>query len=332
MRRALSQIWKKDDIPEFACEEDEVLSTLSEEDDRKRVSELEWEIENFHISTKQALQISSMEAERLKAQNENLSHHVSLLQAELDQIDQTIKDVKQLHRIRSSVLSFDSDHSSDASSVTEPPPLSSHFGTSKQNRAIGRDRCKPYDLSQESDNNSEINEYFRPNGGPLWSQPDGEAENLRVSMLRGNGALIKYRQMLRRVKALKTKHYASSNRRENSLQVEEDLMNHLVLLESDMKRTVQDLESVLETKSAELITLESVIKDQNELMHQKRGEIALRRKIALELNQGVVVDQKTSITYKILELTSEVRSKTVEYRLLKSLLFDLSNEIELHIG
>jgi hypothetical protein len=58
----------------------------------------------------------------------------------------------------------------------------------------------------------------------------------------------------------------------------------------------------------------------------------LRRKIALELNQGIVVDQKTNITYKILELTSEVRSKTAEYRRLKSLLFDLSNEIELYIG
>jgi hypothetical protein len=274
-----------------------------------------------------------MEAERLKAQNKNLTHHVSLLQAELDQIDQTIKDVKQLHRIRSSALSFDSDYSSDASSVAEPPPFSSHFGASKQNRVVGRDRCKSYDLSQESDNNSsDISEFCRPNGGTLCSRPDGEAEDLRVSMLRDNGAQIKYRQLLRRVKTLKTKHYASLNRRENSLQVEEDLMNHLVLLESDMKRTVQDLESVLETKSAELITLESLIKEQNELMHQKRAEIALRRKIALELNQGIVVDQKTNITYKILELTSEVRSKTAEYRRLKSLLFDLSNEIELYIG
>jgi uncharacterized protein involved in exopolysaccharide biosynthesis len=145
---------------------------------------------------------------------------------------------------------------------------------------------------------------------------------LRASFLKSNGALRKYRQLLKRMKTLKT------NRRENSLQVEQDLMNHLVQLESDMKRTVQDLELVLETKSAELITLESLIKGQNELMQQKRGEIALRRKSALVQNRGVMVDQKTDITYKILELTSEVRTKTVEYRRLKSLLFDLSDEIK----
>jgi hypothetical protein len=326
MRRVISQILKKEGIPEFGYEEDEVLSTLSEEDDRKRVSELEWEIENLHLSTKQALQISSMEAERLKAQNENLSHHVTLLQVELDQIDQTMKDVKQSHRIRSSVVSFESDHNSGASSFTEPPHFTSHFCLSEHTRVVGEDECKPFDL--QSDSNSENDELSLPDAVPFWSQPEGETNNLRASFLRSNGALRKYRQLLKRMKNVKTKHSVSLNRRENSLQVEQDLMNHLVLLESDMKRTVQDLELVLETKSAELITLESLIKDQNELMQQKRGEIALRRKSALVQNRGDMVDQKTNITYKILELTSEVRSKTVEYQRLKSLLFDLSDEIK----
>jgi hypothetical protein len=325
MRRAFKQILKKEGSFDYDDGEDDLVSTLSEEDDRQRMSELTWEIENLHLSTKQALQISAVEAERLRAQNDNLRHHVSLLQTEIDHLDLTLEDVKRCRRVQTSSFSSDGDHITDVASVTES-------GVSNHSRWAGGDECKPFaDISQGCEVSSEDGEISYSDESPYWSQHDDRADNLRAPLSGGSGALRRYRRLLKQIGTSITKHSGNSNRREISLHVEQELMSHLALLENDMKRTIQDLEAVLESKTSEVNALETLIKEQNQMMLQKREKITYKRKRAFALTKGTLKNQKNGITYKILELKSEVSSKRIECQRLKSLLLDQSAEMKSYI-
>jgi chromosome segregation ATPase len=130
--------------------------------------------------------------------------------------------------------------------------------------------------------------------------------------------LKRYRRLLKR---LATAVRSGTNGNENTYHIEKDLMNHLALLESDMKRTITDLEDLLDRKTTEVVTLETLIREQNELLQARRMELQQKRTKELRpLNSGQ--DEKISLVIQIQELTSQVRAKELELQQLVMLKSD----------